>query len=182
MDRSNQRKRPNIYLIGFMGVGKSAVGRALARALRMHFIDSDQVIEQVAGKSIAEIFSQQGEPAFRRLEREFVESGHQCSGAVVSCGGGLPLQPGMKELLAQKGVVICLFARPETIIRRTVGNPKRPLLDVANPEQRVRELMDEREPLYMETGIGISTESRTIPEVVKNIIRVYRRETKARKK
>ena len=163
-----------------MGVGKSAVGRSLARSLRMEFIDSDTVIEQRAGKSIAKIFADEGEPAFRQLEREFVESGHPGTGSVVSCGGGLPLQPGIKELLAQKGIVICLFARAETIIRRTVGNPKRPLLNVDNPEQRVRELMDEREPVYLDTGIGISTESRTIPEVVKNIIRVYRRECKSR--
>ena len=182
MDQNSQRKRPNIYLIGFMGVGKSAVGRALARALRMDFIDSDHLVEQRAGKSIAKIFAEQGESAFRQMEKEFVESGHSDSGTVVSCGGGLPLQPGMKELLSGKGVVICLFASPETIIRRTVGNPKRPLLNVENPEERVRELMDEREPLYLRTGIGISTESRTIPEVVKNIIRVYRRESKSTKK
>jgi len=182
MNRNSQRSRPNIYLIGFMGVGKSAVGRALARSLQMNFIDSDHVIEQRAGKSVSEIFADEGEPAFRQLEREFVENGHQESGAVVSCGGGVPMQPGMHELRSQKGVVICLFARPETIIRRTVGNPKRPLLNVENPEQRVRELMQQREPVYMDTGIGISTESRTIPEVVKNIIRVYRRECKARRK
>jgi len=182
MDQNSQRKRPNIYLIGFMGVGKSAVGRALARALRMDFIDSDQLIEHRAGKSISKIFAEQGEPAFRQMEKEFVESGHADSGNVVSCGGGLPLQPGMKELLSGKGVVICLFARPETIIRRTVGNPKRPLLNVENPEERVRELMEDREPTYLNTGIGISTESRTIPEIVKNIIRVYRRESGYNKK
>ena len=180
---NDQRKptRPNIYLIGFMGVGKSAVGRALARALGMAFIDSDWAIEKQAGKSIAEIFAQEGEAAFRKMERDFIESGHPGSGTVVSCGGGLPVQPGMRQQLLEKGVVICLFAKPETIVRRTVGNPKRPLLNVENPEERVRELMEERDPVYMATGIGVSTEGRNIHDVVKNIIRIYNRERRSRK-
>lgn len=172
---------PNIYLIGFMGVGKSAVGRSVARALRMDFIDSDWAIEQEAGKPISKIFADEGEAAFRKMERTFIESGHKEHGQVVSCGGGLPIQPGMADLLLQKGVVICLFAQPETIVSRTVGNPKRPLLNVENPEDRVRELMQEREPIYMNTGIGISTEGRTIADVVGNILRVYRRECRLRK-
>ena len=182
MDQRRKAKGPNIYLIGFMGVGKSAVGRALARSLRMAFIDSDWAIEQKAGKAIARIFADEGEPAFREMERDFIESGHPDSGTVVACGGGLPIQPGMSELLKSKGVVICLFARPETILQRTIGNPKRPLLNVDEPEERIRSLMEERDPVYMAAGVGISTEGRTIPDVVKNIIRVYRREARARKK
>jgi shikimate kinase len=173
MNQSPKVKRPNIYLIGFMGVGKTAVGRALARSLKMEFIDSDSAIEKTAGKAITDIFADEGEPAFRQMEREFIESGHGDEGTVVSCGGGLPLQPGMQELLKGKGVVICLFARSETIIARTIGNPKRPLLNVDNPEEQVRKLMAQREPVYMATGIGISTEKRSIHEVVRNITRIY---------
>jgi shikimate kinase len=172
--------QPNIYLIGFMGVGKSAVGRNLARAMRMQFIDSDWAIEQAAGKSIARIFEEEGEGAFRQHEREFIESGHPQSGVVVACGGGLPIQPGMSELLKQKGVVVCLFASSETIMQRTIGNPKRPLLNVENPKERIRELMAEREPIYLRTGIGVSTEGRGIAEVVSNISRIYRRELRLR--
>lgn len=167
--------QPNIYLIGFMGVGKSAVGRSLARAMRMQFIDSDWAIEQAAGKSIAKIFEEDGEEEFRRLEREFVESGHAESGLVVACGGGLPVQSGMSDLLKEKGVVVCLFAHPQTIMKRTIGNPKRPLLNVENPEKRIQALMEEREPVYMKTGIGVSTEGRGIAEVVSSIMRIYRR-------
>lgn len=174
------KRQPNIYLIGFMGVGKSAVGRNLARTLRMQFVDSDWAIEQVAGKPIAKIFEEDGEARFRQLEREFIESGHAESGIVVACGGGLPVQPGMSELLKEKGVVVCLFARPETIMERTIGNPKRPLLNVENPKERIRALMEEREPVYMKTGIGVSTEGRGIAEVVNSIIRIYRRELKAK--
>ncbi|NDV63067.1 shikimate kinase [Puniceicoccales bacterium CK1056] len=172
--------QPNIYLIGFMGVGKSAVGRNLARAMRMQFIDSDWAIEQVAGKSISKIFKEDGEARFRELEREFVETGHPETGVVVACGGGLPVQPGMSDLLKQKGVVVCLFARPETIMARTIGNPKRPLLNVENPEERITELMAEREPIYMKTGIGVTTDGRGIAEVVSNITRIYRRELRLR--
>ncbi|MEX0324867.1 MAG: shikimate kinase [Puniceicoccaceae bacterium] len=178
MQESGKARRPNIYLIGFMGVGKSAVGRALARSLRMTFVDSDWAIEQKAGKSIAGIFADEGEGAFRTMEREFIESGHAEEGIIVACGGGLPIQPGMSELLKQKGLVVCLFARPETILKRTIGNPKRPLLNVEDPEERIRSLMEEREPVYMAAGIGISTEGRTIPDIVKSITRVYRREAR----
>jgi shikimate kinase len=177
MEQSGKASRPNIYLIGFMGVGKSAVGRALARALKMTYIDSDWAIEQKAGMSIAKIFEEQGEAAFRRMEQEFIDSGHEHEGMVVACGGGLPIQPGMDVRLKEKGVVICLFASPETVLKRTIGNPKRPLLNVENPEQRIRDLMEERNPIYMATGVGISAEGRTIQDVVKNIIRVYRRDT-----
>jgi shikimate kinase len=176
----NSGTSPNLYLIGFMGVGKSVVGRALARALRMRFIDSDNAIEQAAGRPIARIFKEDGEAAFRALERAFIEQGHPEEGTVVSCGGGLPVQPGMSELLRDKGVVVCLFANPRTILRRTVGNPKRPLLDVPDPEARIRALLAEREPVYMRAGIGISTEGRTINEVVASIARVYRRAARSR--
>lgn len=175
MGGKQQRPQANIYLIGFMGVGKSAVGRSLARALNMQFIDSDWTIEQEAGKPIAKIFADEGEESFRRKERAFIETGHPDTGCVVSCGGGLPIQPGMSDLLKEKGLVVCLFASPQTIVSRTVGNPKRPLLNVENPEERIRDLMAEREPIYMQAAIGVSTEGRNIADVVRNICRIYRR-------
>jgi shikimate kinase len=174
------RHRPNLYLIGFMGVGKSAVGRNVSRALGMPFLDSDWAIESKAGKPITRIFAEDGEPAFRALERQFIDGGHPPHGVVVACGGGLPVQPGMREQLLAKGVVICLFANPETIIGRTAGNHRRPLLHGENPADRVRKLLAEREPLYLNTGIGISTEGRSLNEVVQNVVRVYRREARDR--
>ena len=159
-----------------MGVGKSAVGRSLARALGLRFYDSDWSIEKAAGKPITRIFAEEGEAAFREKERIFIESGHPSRGCVVACGGGLPVQPGMDALLKEKGLVICLFAGAETILRRTLGNPKRPLLNVEDPEARVRELMAEREPVYLKAGIGVSTEGRGINDVVKSIARIYRQE------
>jgi len=177
----SREPQPNLYLIGFMGVGKSVVGRAVARKMRMQFMDTDWMIEKESGQSIPEIFASQGEAAFRRLERELIESGHPRSGLVVSCGGGLPIQPGMADLLRKKGIVVCLFASTTTILSRTLGNARRPLLNVENPEERVSELLRQREPIYMQAGIGISADGRTISEVVQNVIRVYRREARSSK-
>ena len=173
MSKTKQFKQ-NLYLVGFMGVGKSAIGRRIARELGFRFIDSDQEIEKAENRKIPEIFEQNGEAHFRKLERAFIETGHPDSNCVVSCGGGLVVQPGMKELLKAKGVVICLFASPESIVERTSHNSNRPLLNVENPEERVRELLAEREPIYMDSGACITTEGRTIPEVVRHMIRTYK--------
>ena len=156
-----------------MGVGKSALGRKAARELGMRFIDSDHQIEKEQGKKIPEIFADEGESYFRNLERQFIVSGHPEVGCVVSCGGGLVVEPGMKELLKQKGVVICLFASAESIIERTSRNKNRPLLNVDDPAAKVRALLKEREPIYMDSGACITTEGRTVPEVVRHMIRTY---------
>ena len=169
----------NLYLIGFMGVGKSAVGRYLSKELKMQFIDSDRAIEDKAGMSISAIFERFGEPAFRQMERDFIESGHPANGCIVSCGGGLPIEHGMRELLLSRGVVICLFASENTIIKRTATNNKRPLLNVEDPVERIRKLMDKRMPIYMNTGTGISTENRNLPENASHVIRVYKNESAA---
>lgn len=173
---SSAAEPPNLYLIGFMGTGKSSVGREVAKRLQMRFIDSDWAIEQRAGKSIAEIFETSGEAYFRRLERDFIETGHPPANCIVSCGGGLPLQPGMPELLMARGIVICLFARAETILQRTMQSDRRPLLQVEDPEARIRTLLAEREPVYMRCGIGVYADGRQLADVVNNVQRVYRRE------
>ena len=156
-----------------MGVGKSALGRRVARELGLRFIDSDHQIEKEQGKKIPEIFADEGELYFRKLERQFIESGHPEMGCIVSCGGGLVVEPGMKELLKLKGVVICLFASAESIIERTSRNKNRPLLNVDDPAAKVRALLKEREPIYMDSGACITTEGRTVSEVVRHMIRTY---------
>ena len=93
---SNNR---NLYLVGFMGTGKSAVGRHVADNLGFHFIDVDQAIEQDEGMRITQLFAERGEDAFRLMERDFIENGHPDSNCVVSCGGGLSIPDGMPELL-----------------------------------------------------------------------------------
>lgn len=157
-----------------MGVGKSAIGRRVARELGFRFLDSDHVIEKEQGKRIPLIFEESGEAYFRQLERDFIEQGHPDEGCVISCGGGLVVQAGMKELLRKKGVVICLFASVESIIERTARNKNRPLLNVPDPAAEVRALLKEREPIYMASGTCITTDGRSIPEVVRHMVRTYK--------
>jgi len=169
-----KQRNPNLYLVGFMGVGKSAIGRRVARELGFRFLDSDHCIEKYQGKRIPEIFAEWGEAHFRRLERDFIQNGHPEEGCVIACGGGLVVQDGMKELLREKGVVICLFASVESIIERTARNNNRPLLDVPDPAAKVRALLKEREPIYMSAGTCITTDGRSIPEVARHIVRTYK--------
>lgn len=166
----------NLYLVGFMGTGKTTIGRVVAQKLNFELLDSDHEIERVQGKTIPDIFEQQGEPAFRAMEREFISSGHPPSRAVVACGGGLVVQPGMLALLLSKGVVICLHASLETILKRTQGNRARPLLNVEDPMERIRALYTAREPIYRRSGTLILTDGRPLHDIVVHVIRTYRRE------
>ena len=168
-------QRPNLYLVGFMGTGKSTVGRALARKLKLEFLDSDREIEKAEDRAIAEIFATEGEPYFRDLERAFVEKGHPATGCVVACGGGLVVQPGMAEALRARGIVASLFATPETIVKRTSQNKNRPLLNVADPQARVAELLAQREPHYLKAGACFMTDLRPLSEVVEHLANFYER-------
>jgi shikimate kinase len=164
----------NLYLVGFMGTGKTTVGRTVAHRLGFAFLDSDQEIERQQRKTVADIFAQDGEPAFRAMEREFIERGHPSERTVISCGGGLVVQPGMLEILKTKGVVICLHASIETILARTARQKNRPLLEVDDPEARVRALYGQREPIYKRSGTVILTDSRPLLDIVAHAIRAWR--------
>jgi len=166
----------NLYLVGFMGTGKTTVGRAVGQKLGFHVLDSDHEIERLQGKSIPEIFAQDGEPAFRTMERAFIEGGHPAERTLVACGGGLVVQPGMLELLQSKGVVICLHASLDTILERTARHRNRPLLDVDDPAERIRTLYAAREPIYKRSGTVILTDARTLADIVAHVIRAWRRD------
>lgn len=166
----------NLYLVGFMGTGKTTVGRAVAQRLGFRFLDSDHEIERQRGRSIADLFAEEGEAAFRVLEREFITTGHPTGRTVISCGGGLVAQPGMLDLLRERGIVICLHASLETILERTARNRNRPLLAVENPAERVRTLYAAREPVYKQSGTVILTDSRSLHEVTAHVIRIWRRD------
>jgi shikimate kinase len=140
------------------------------------FLDSDHEIERLQGKPVSQIFATEGETRFRALEREFVEQGHPVKRCVVSCGGGLVVPPGMLELLRRRGVVICLHAPIETILKRTLHATHRPLLQVEDPERRLRELYAQREELYRRTGTMVLTDKRPLREIATHVLRVYRQE------
>ncbi len=166
----------NLYLVGFMGTGKSTVGRAVAHKLGFTFVDSDVEIERLQGRTINDIFAQDGEPTFRALERDFIERGHPAERTVIACGGGLVVQPGMLEILKSKGVVVCLHASIETILDRTGRHRTRPLLAVDDPEQRVRTLFAQREPVYNRCGTVILTDARPLHDITAHVVRAWRRD------
>jgi shikimate kinase len=161
-----------------MGTGKTTVGRAVAQKLGYQALDSDYEIERMMGRSVAQIFAAEGEPAFREFERRFVENGHPDHAVVVACGGGLVVQPGLLGLLQARGVVICLHASLETILQRVGQARTRPLLNVEDPEVRLRRLFAEREGIYKRAGTVILTDSRPQHDIVMHVLRTYRREAR----
>ncbi len=166
----------NLYLVGFMGTGKTTVGRAVAQRMGYQLLDSDVEIERLEGRPVSEIFALEGEPAFRVKERAFIETGHPVEKCVVACGGGLVVQPGMLDLLLKKGIVVCLHASLETILKRTQGSRHRPLLNVDDPFERIRALYAQREPIYRRAGTLILTDDRPLNDIAAHVVRVYRRE------
>jgi shikimate kinase len=175
--RTPKQEQPNLFLVGFMGTGKSSLGRLLADRWRRPLYDTDVMIEQHVKMSVAAFFEKHGEAAFRALERECVEKWLPASGASVSCGGGLSVPEGMGALLKSHGEVVCLFASAETIYRRICHSTHRPLLQCADPLERIRELVALREPAYMKVGTGVFTDGRNFSELAAIIERIYYRAT-----
>ena len=141
--------KTNIALIGFMGAGKSAVGRALAAKLDMECIDLDSLIEEMAGRPIAGIFARDGEPAFRRMEAEICEHVANREHAVIACGGGIVLEQNNIYLLRKSSFIVYLAAEPAILLQRILNSPeKRPLLEVEDPASAINDLLKYRRPLY----------------------------------
>ena len=174
--------KTNLYLVGFMGTGKTTIGRAVAYRLKYQLLDSDHEIERQEDRTVAEVFDEQGEDYFRELERRFIDKGHAETNCVVACGGGLVVQPGMLDKLQKKGVVVCLHASLETILQRTSANRNRPLLHVDDPMDRLRNLYAEREPIYRRAGAVILTDHRPTSDIISHVMRVYRREASERER
>jgi shikimate kinase len=163
---------PNIFLVGPMGAGKSAVGRQLARMLRRDFHDSDAEIEARTGVDIPFIFEKEGEAGFRRREREVIDALTALEGIVLATGGGAVLSPENREVLASRGLVVYLDASVEQQLERTRLSNHRPLLDTPDPAERLAKLMQERAPLYREIAtLMVSTDGRMVREVAQEIRR-----------
>jgi len=141
-----------ISLVGLPGSGKSTVGRQLARRLTLPFLDSDAVIEQRLGCSIREYFEREGEERFRDLESQVLDELTAGAAGVISTGGGSVLRPLNRQHLHQRTRVVYLRSSPEEVFRRLRHDRNRPLLQVADPLQRLRDLFQARDPLYHESA------------------------------
>jgi shikimate kinase len=162
-----------VWLVGMMGAGKSAVGRELAHRLGWPFLDTDREIETRRGVAIAEIFAQEGEEAFRALEREVVRdlAGRP---VVVALGGGALTRPELRRAVAEVGTLVWLRARPETLLSRVGAGDERPLLaglDGAERLARIRDLLAAREADYACASVVVETDAATVAELGERIAR-----------
>jgi shikimate kinase len=161
----------NIYLIGPMGSGKSAVGRRLATLLGLAFHDNDDEIEVRTGVDIPLIFEKEGEPGFRKRESAMLAELVKEQGLVLATGGGTPVSAVNRALLAQSGTVIYLYTTVPEQLRRTSKTRHRPLLQVDDPGSVLERLMQERDPLYRELAdIVVETDGRHVNTVAKKIM------------
>jgi shikimate kinase len=160
----------NLALIGFMGVGKSCIGRAAAEILGFEFVDTDLLIEANAGITITEIFQHQGEAAFRAMEAHLVSQLVGRRKTVIATGGGLPMNSENTAGLQSHSLVVCLWASPETIYERVRDHAHRPLLNQPNPLEKIRELLKVREPYYKRADVLVSTEMRSVREVAAQVV------------
>jgi shikimate kinase len=168
------RQIRNIALVGFMGTGKSSVGRMVAEQLHFAFLDTDELIEFRAGKSVSAIFAEQGEPAFRKMEEAVVAELATRKRVVISTGGGVAAVPANLASLREHSLVVCLWASPEKIWERVRGQSHRPLLREADPVEKIRQLLADREPFYKQADILLNTELRSLREVAQQVIHQFK--------
>lgn len=164
--------KTSIALIGFMGTGKTAVGKALAEKLGKEFFELDPLIEKKAGKTIPAIFKEDGEIAFREFEIEAIKEVSKERNAVIACGGGVVLNKINIDRLKREAVIVYLTASPRVILKRTSRDAEeRPLLTVANPALTIKELLRFRRPFYERAAdTTVNTSRLDIDSVVTQII------------
>lgn len=161
--------KKNIILIGFMGTGKSSLGRRLARRLGYKFVDTDSAIEEITGKTVEQIFRKDGEIRFRSEEKLLVRKLSRQSGLVVATGGGTVLDRENVEILRQNGVLICLTAAPEVIFQRVKNKRRRPLLSRGDLWENIVRLLNERTGAYEVAEFTVDTGELGFDEVLHQI-------------
>lgn len=166
----NYEVMQDIYLVGFMGTGKTAVGRRLAQELDLQLVDIDDLIVKKERRSINDIFAQSGEPYFRKAEKEALKEVAGKRRQVVACGGGIVIDPENITIMKQAGRLICLTARPEIILERTKKYTHRPLLNVADPLVKIKGLLEIRRPYYTEADFTVDTSDLSIEEAARKIL------------
>jgi len=170
-------KSTNIFLIGPMGAGKTTVGRQLAQKLSLTFIDSDHEIEAHTGVDIPLIFEKEGEEGFRKRECEIIDELTQRKNIVLATGGGAVIKEQNRHNLINRGMVIYLQADIRHLLKRTRKDRNRPLLQGPNPEQKLRKIMQEREPLYKQTAdFTIDTGRHSVQAIINQILELQEKQ------
>jgi len=167
---SRASRGSNIILGGFMGTGKTSVGKRLAERLAYEFVDLDDLIQADAGLPIDQIFATRGEGAFRAMEREMVTRMSARQRCVIATGGGAIVEPRNLEALQDIGVVIALTATPEVILSRVGRGEDRPMLRGQDTQQRIVQLLADRTPAYAKADVLVDTSARSVEEVVEHIL------------
>ena len=161
----------NIVLTGFMGTGKTTVGQLLAEELHRQFFDTDQIIEEKLGASIKEIFKKIGEPKFREFETETIALISNLEDSVISCGGGVVVNPVNVTNLRRNGIIVNLYASPEHIFKRLYEYDTRPLIkQMLNPFDGIKKLLAQRQKAYQQCDFAINTDNISPENVVKQIL------------
>ncbi len=164
----------NIVIVGFMGTGKTAVSRVLADVLNMRLVSTDDMIEERENMAINEIFTEKGEPYFRKAESEVIGEVSRLEDAVIDAGGGVVLNAENVNALKKNGLVFCLNATPYEILERTSRYQHRPLLKVADPLGKIKDLLEKRKEYYESADFQIDTSRKGIQGVADEIIQIYR--------
>ena len=176
-------KQLNVYLVGPMGSGKTTIGRQLAKALRVEFVDSDHEIEDRTGATIPWIFDIEGEAGFRKREKTVIDDLTQRRGIVLATGGGAILAPENRQCLKNRGIVVYLRATLDELCERTAKDKNRPLLKTENPRTKLESLLSEREPLYLEVAdLVIDTGSKGVRPLVRELAGRVKRLTRRRER
>lgn len=164
--------RENLYLIGFMGSGKSTVARELQTAHGMKLVEMDEQIAEDAGMSIPDIFATRGEAAFREMETELLREIGRGANTVISCGGGVAMRPENVELMKKSGKIVLLTAKPETVLARVKNDESRPLLKGRKTTEGISELMEQRRPAYeAASDFSVPVDGRSAAEIAEEILR-----------
>jgi shikimate kinase len=171
-------KMRNTYLVGFMGTGKTSVGREVARKKKRKFLDLDELIELREKRIILDIFAQEGQPYFRKIEKKALREVSGEDDFVVACGGGIVLDKDNIDIMKRTGIIICLSASPKAILERTSCQAQRPLLNVADPKEQIEFLLKFRAPYYALADKNIDTSKLSIKEVADRVLKLISKKEK----
>lgn len=155
-----------------MGTGKTSVGRQLAKEKGWNFVDLDEIIELKEQRRIVDIFAEEGEPYFRRIEKKILKQVSAQNKFVVACGGGVVLDKTNIKVMKKSGVMVCLCATCEAILKRVSASVHRPILNVAKPKERIELLLKMRAPYYMQADITVDTSHSSIKQVAAKISKI----------